>query len=236
MNDSFGNEKAGGQLFVGAGRPHCGSDCLAADPNLERFFNCEIVMKIFQVAILFPANDLAWLDSVFFHGIGDDVIMAPVEICHIYISRGHNFVGRYGLEPDDFPMIEVPMVECVAGRGLYGDRYFDFREDYKGQITFFSLEVFDQLCGALQVKGIVPSAVRRNVFTRNVDLNEFIGRDFEVQGIRFYGMEESRPCDWMNRAVAPGTKEFLKGRGGLRARILTDGTLHSTAQIPQQVG
>jgi len=113
---------------------------------------------------------------------------------------------------------------------------FRFQRRLKGQITFFSLEVFDQLCGALRVKGIVPSAVRRNVFTRNVDLNEFIGRDFEVQGVRFYGTEESRPCDWMNRAIAPGAKEFLKGRGGLRACILTDGTLHSTAQISERVG
>ena len=34
-------------------------------------------------------------------------------------------------------MIEVPVVECVAGRGIRGDRYFDFKNDYKGQITFF---------------------------------------------------------------------------------------------------
>ena len=132
-------------------------------------------------------------------------------------------------------MIEVPTVECVAGRGLHGDRYFDFKEDYKGQITFFSLEVFDELCDALKLEGIVPSAVRRNVFTRKVDLNEFIGRDFEVQDVHFHGTEESRPCDWMNRAIAPGAREFLKGRGGLRARILTDGTLQSDARVPEIV-
>jgi MOSC domain-containing protein YiiM len=159
--------------------------------------------------------------------------MTRVEICHIYISGGHNFVGHYGREPDEFPMIEVPTVECVAGRGLRGDRYFDFKDDYKGQITFFSLEVFDELCGALQVEGTTPSVVRRNVFTRNVDLNTLIGRDFEVQGIRFYGTEESRPCDWMNQAIVPGTREFLKGRGGLRARILTDGTLRLTANVSE---
>ena len=34
------------------------------------------------------------------------------------------------------------------------------------------------------------------------------------------------------RAIAPGAKEFLKGRGGLRARILTDGILRSTASVP----
>jgi MOSC domain-containing protein YiiM len=160
------------------------------------------------------------------------ISFSAVEICHLYISPGHNFVGRYGQEPEDFPMIEVPLVECVAGRGLRGDRYFDFKTDYKGQVTFFSLGVFDELCGALQVEGIPLSAVRRNIYTRDVDLNSLIGQEFEVQGVRFQGTEESRPCDWMNRAIAPGAKESLKGRGGLRARILTDGILHSAAFVP----
>jgi len=236
LNNSLGNKKARCQFFVVSGRPHRGGDTLATDPNLKGFFKGKIVAVILQCAVRLSPNNLARPDSVFFHWFSGNVIMTPVEICHIYISRAHNFVGHYGLEPDEFPMIEVTTVECVAGRGLHGDRYFDFKEDYKGQITFFSLEVFDELCGALQVKGIVPSAVRRNVFTRNVDLNKFIGRDFEVQGIRFYGTEESRPCDWMNRAIAPGAKEFLKGRGGLRARILTDGRLQSIAQISERVG
>src|SRR6266700_5435674 len=144
--------------------------------------------------------------------------MTPVEICHLYISSGHNFVGHHGREPDEFPMIEVASIDCVAGRGLRGDRYFDFQENYKGQITFFSLEVFDELCDALQLPHDCPGAVRRNVFTRNVDLNELIGQDFEVQGVRFHGTQECRPCYWMNRAIAPGAEEFLKGRGGLRAK------------------
>jgi hypothetical protein len=235
LNNSLGNEKARRQFFVVSGGPHGGSDSFAADPNLQRFFNGESIAVIPQCAIRLSPNNLTRPDSDFFHWFDGGVIMSPVEICHIYISRGHNFVGHYGLEPDNFPMIEVPAIECVAGRGLHGDRYFDFKDDYKGQITFFSLEVFDELRAALNVVRIVPSAVRRNVFTRNVDLNKFIGRDFEVQGVHFFGTEESRPCDWMNGAIAPGAKEFLKGRGGLRARILTDGTLHSSALVSKIV-
>ena len=34
-----------------------------------------------------------------------------------------------------------------------------------------------------------------------------------------------RSCYWMDEAFCPGMEEFLKGRGGLRARILTGGTL-----------
>jgi MOSC domain-containing protein YiiM len=157
--------------------------------------------------------------------------LGAVEICHLYLSPGHNFVGHHGREPDTHPMVEVPMIECVAGRGIRGDRYLDFKDDYKGQITFFSLDVFDQLCQALGLGQRSPADARRNIIVRDANLNELIGQDFEVQGVRFHGMEECRPCYWMNRAIAPGAEEFLKGRGGLRAKILSDGVICANARV-----
>jgi MOSC domain-containing protein YiiM len=133
-------------------------------------------------------------------------------------------------------MIEVAVIECVPGRGIRGDRYFDFKDDYKGQITFFSFDVFDELCAALGTDNCSPAAARRNVITRGVDLNDFIGKEFEVQGVRFYGTQECAPCYWMDRAFAPGAHEFLKGRGGLRAKILSSGELRSTALAPAAAG
>jgi MOSC domain-containing protein YiiM len=126
----------------------------------------------------------------------------------------------------------VAVLECVAGRGVRGDRYFDFKDDYKGQITFFSLDVFDELCAALDLHDCSPATARRNVITRGVELNEFIDNEFEIQGVRFYGTQECAPCYWMDRAFAPGTEEFLRGHGGLRAKILSDGVLRSTAVVP----
>jgi MOSC domain-containing protein YiiM len=133
-------------------------------------------------------------------------------------------------------MIELPVIECVAGRGICGDRYFDFKDDYKGQITFFSLDVFEELRVALNAHDASPAAARRNVITRGFDLNEFIGKEFEIQGVRFYGTQESAPCYWMDGAFAPGAKDFLKGRGGLRAKILSDGKVRSTALVPSAAG
>ena len=157
--------------------------------------------------------------------------MVAMEICHLFISTGHNFVGHHGREPDTNPMIETSEIECMAGRGIRGDRYFDFKDGYKGQITFFSLEVFAELYSAMQLQACSPSLARRNVITRGVDLNDLIDQEFEVQGVRFFGTEECRPCYWMDRAFAPGTQEFLKGRGGLRARILSDGSVRSTDRV-----
>lgn len=119
----------------------------------------------------------------------------------------------------------VGEVECVAGRGLRGDRYFDYQEDYKGQITFFAMEVLEALRAELNFPAAQPQATRRNAFVRGANLPSFIGQEFEVQGVRFLGVEESRPCDWMNAALGPGAKEWLRGRAGLRCRILTDGVL-----------
>ena len=54
-------------------------------------------------------------------------------IRHIYTSPGHNYRGHHGKAPGAHPILEVEQVECVAGRGLKGDRYFDHKQDYKGQ-------------------------------------------------------------------------------------------------------
>ena len=158
-----------------------------------------------------------------------------MEIAHLYISAGHNYFGHHERPPGQYPVIEVPRIECVAGHGIVGDRYFDYKNQYKGQITFFSFEIFQELCDALDLFGVSPSAPRRNVITREVDLNDLIGTTFEVQGVQFEGTEECRPCYWMDRAFGPGAHQFLKGRGGLRARILSDGEL-SVTQVATVLG
>lgn len=153
-------------------------------------------------------------------------VMATVRVEHLFLSPGHNFFGHHGKPAGDHPVVPVASVECVAGRGLRGDRFFDYKENYKGQITFFSMEVWDALQRELNLPNAQPQASRRNAFVRGIDLNACIGHEFELQGIRFAGVEESKPCHWMDVAIGPGAEEWLRGRAGLRCRILTSGTLH----------
>lgn len=149
------------------------------------------------------------------------------SICikHLYVSPAHNYFGHHGREASTHEIIECEEIRCIAGRGIEGDRFFDFKPDYKGQITFFAQEVYDDLCRSLNVHTKDPSVLRRNVVTVGCDLNELIGKEFELQGVRFLGSEESRPCYWMDQAFAPGAEEALRGCGGLRARVLTNGVL-----------
>ena len=148
-----------------------------------------------------------------------------MRLLHLYISAGHNYFGHHGQPPGQEPMVEMPEIECVAGRGIRGDRFFDFKDNFKGQITFFANETYERLCEQFGESGRAPSVFRRNVITQGVDLNTLIGQEFEVQGVRFLGTQEAAPCHWMNEAFAEGAEAALRGFGGLRARILTDGVL-----------
>ena len=155
------------------------------------------------------------------------MILYHVEITHLYISPGHSFFGRHLKPPAKYAMAEVPQILCLAGRGIEGDRFLDFKPDYKGQITFFAAEIYEELCATMDVWDKPPAVFRRNVISEGVDLNHLIGREFEIQGVCFLGIAECTPCYWMDRAFGPGAEKRLKGNGGLRAKIITTGKLAS---------
>ncbi|MEY2560542.1 MAG: hypothetical protein QOG51_957 [Verrucomicrobiota bacterium] len=146
-------------------------------------------------------------------------------IRQIFISPGHNYFGHHGKPPDDYPLVEVEQIECVAGHGIRGDRFYDYRDNYKGQITFFSYEVFEKLARHFGLMSKSTGAVRRNVIVSGIDLNQLIGEEFSLQGIRLRGTGHCKPCYWLDHAVVPGAEKFLEGNGGLRAQILSDGVI-----------
>ncbi len=152
------------------------------------------------------------------------------EIRHLFVSQKHIFFGHHGGAPGETPIIEVDRAECVAGLGIRGDRFFGYKPAYKGQITFFEEEVYKDLCAILGVRDRGPGAFRRNVVTRGICLNDLIGSEFALQGVKFLAREECRPCYWMDQAFAPGAEAALKGRGGLRGEILSDGELRVDSQ------
>lgn len=148
-----------------------------------------------------------------------------VTIRHLYISDGHNYFGRFGMKSLDHEIEERERLELVAGKGIVDDRFFDYEEDYKGQITFFDWAVYEKVKTEVVKGDLDPSKFRRNVLIEGVDLNTLIGKKFTLNDIGFTGSCECSPCFWMDEACAEGTLDFLVGKGGLRARILDDGEL-----------
>ena len=148
-----------------------------------------------------------------------------IQILNIWTSPGHDFKGRHGQGRLEHGLTAQSRVQCVAGQGIEGDRYFGHQENFKGQITFFSEDVAAELETALGLSGLDRSVMRRNVLVSGVDLNSLIGRPFRIGEVVFRGTEECAPCYWMDEAVGTGAHAWLKGRGGLRCRIESSGSL-----------
>lgn len=148
-----------------------------------------------------------------------------IVIRQIFVSPDHNYFGHHGQPAGTAPTVEVNSIECVAGRGIAGDRFFDYKPDYKGQITFFAWETYEAIREALAVPELTAAAFRRNVLVAGMDLKALENRRFAIRDVLFEGAGEAKPCYWMNQAVAAGAEAWLAGRGGLRARIIRGGRL-----------
>ena len=121
-------------------------------------------------------------------------------------------------------------VELHAGRGIVGDRYFNgtgtfsASEKHGQQLTLIQSEVVDALLDeGLQ---LTPADARRNIVTRGVDLNALVGQEFHVGTVRCVGRRLCEPCSHLQRLTGTALLRPLVHRGGLRADVLTSGTVH----------
>jgi len=113
----------------------------------------------------------------------------------------------------------VETVSALAGKGLEGDRHFfeDGAEPGRA-LTLVEEEV-------VQDVDLEPGAIRRQITTRGVRLNDLIGKRFRVGAVECYGVELCEPCSHLERMTRPGIMRDLAHRAGINADILTDGTI-----------
>ena len=147
------------------------------------------------------------------------------EIKHIYISPGHNYYTHDPESPGTHSTHDVDEVEAVAGMGLRGDRFFGYKEGFEGQITFFSWEVYEEIALELGIADKQPAVFRRNIIVSGLPLNALMGEPFSIGDVAFLGSKHCTPCHWMDNGFGHGALRLLRGRGGLRARILKSGIL-----------
>ena len=127
-------------------------------------------------------------------------------------------------------MRAVDHVEAVAGRGLRGDRYFDGAGTFSNPgasghtLTLIEAEALEAMESEHGI-ALAPEHARRNVLTRGVDLNALVGVAFSIGEVRCVGARWCEPCAHLQRLIGPGVLRGLVHRGGLRADLLTDGTL-----------
>ena len=117
-------------------------------------------------------------------------------------------------------------IEVIASKGIIGDRYFhDFNGD-REQITLIESENIDNYNKTFNTN-FDYLEFRRNIITKNIRLNDLVGKIIIVGKIKLKVNDLCRPCkDLQNRLGKDNIiKEFLR-RGGLRCEILSSGTIN----------
>jgi MOSC domain-containing protein YiiM len=125
------------------------------------------------------------------------------------------------------PMLSVQDARALPGRGLEGDRYCTGRGHYSDrpsagglEITLIEMEAVE----ALEIK-LSAAETRRNIATLGVPLNHLVDRTFRIGTVRLRGTRLCEPCKYLDRLTSVGVMKGLIHRGGLRAQILTEGTI-----------
>jgi MOSC domain-containing protein YiiM len=117
-------------------------------------------------------------------------------------------------------------VEALGDIGLSGDRYIEAKNrrsaDY--QVTLIELENIEAFTMATGLK-LTPEMPRRNIVTRGVRLNDLVGKRFPIGTAVFEGLELCEPCSLFAKRTHKEVLEFFRGRGGLRARIVSGGII-----------
>ena len=113
----------------------------------------------------------------------------------------------------------VGSVRAVAGQGLEGDRYFAPGGAGPGEaLTLIDAEVLENV-------GLSGPQSRRQVVVRGVRVSDLIGKRFRIGDVECLGVEICEPCRHLQQMTRPGIVKDLIHRGGLRADILSGGTI-----------
>jgi MOSC domain-containing protein YiiM len=139
--------------------------------------------------------------------------------------RGHVEAIFIAAESGELPA-PVERVRAYAGRGLEGNRYFwaDGGAPAGCGITLIAAEAVDSVAlhGEMSIE---PAAMRRNVLTRGIDVNELVGKRFRIGDVECQGVELCEPCAHLESMTQPGVLKAFVHRAGLNADILSDGEI-----------
>ncbi len=127
------------------------------------------------------------------------------------------------------PTQTLAQVVAVPGVGLDGDRYAlklgtFYKPEPDHELTLIEAEAIEALRRDYRVE-LAPGDARRNIVTRNVPLNHLVGREFAIGQVRIRGIRLCEPCDHLQKVTGKSVIKGLLHRGGLRAQILTQGTI-----------
>jgi MOSC domain-containing protein YiiM len=145
--------------------------------------------------------------------------------------QGMFFAPEAGAE-----MQSVQAVTALEGCGLEGDRYCAGTGHWSRfgrvcEVTFIAAEDLDDIERETGV-GVKNGEHRRNVVTRGISLKALRrGERFRVGEVAFEYRGPRSVCRYIERLTEPGMTQALKGRGGICASVIENGTVRVGDEI-----
>jgi MOSC domain-containing protein YiiM len=132
-------------------------------------------------------------------------------------------------------LLELPVASVIMEQGIDGDRYCaPALPPNFNQISFVESEAIASFAAELCVD-IEPREVRRNIVTRDISLNDLVGKRFRLGNVEAIGTELAEPCKGiadiliakyqLENVTAKDIVTSLLHRGGLYARVLQGGSI-----------
>ena len=122
-------------------------------------------------------------------------------------------------------MEDVNQIEVIANKGVVNDRYFKDNNESDLQITLIESENIDYY-NRISNSQIPYINFRRNVITREIELNNLVSKHFFIGEVKLLGIRLCDPCKYLQDMLKD--KSLVKkliNRGGLRCEIITDGKI-----------
>ena len=144
--------------------------------------------------------------------------------------------GLYVAREAGVPVERVGEVAALEGCGLAGDRYCEGTGHWSRfgrvcQVTLIAAEDLDAIEKETGIR-VRDGEHRRNVVTRGISLKTLRrGERFRIGGVVFEYRGPRSVCRYIERLTEPGMTQALKGRGGICARVIENGTVRVGDEI-----
>ena len=121
------------------------------------------------------------------------------------------------------PVQAVDSAMLTPDAGLVGDRYG--KPGGRRQVTLIAGEDIAAIAGFLRRAQVEPAELRRNIVVEGINLVALKGRRFSIGAAVLEATGECHPCSRMEETFGPGGYNAVRGRGGVTARVLTEGAI-----------
>ena len=186
-----------------------------------------------HAVVMFGSPSGVWLDPAGAYEDGARIVagwmLTPLDL-HLPTDTPYETAAGVGTVTGiliapvaEAPLERVDAAVALPGRGLSGDRYATGDGTFSGpgrgyELTLVEAEVLDEIQLAWE-------DARRNIVTTGISLNALVGKRFRVGPVECAGRRLAEPCAHLERLARPGLLRPLIHRGGLRADILSGGTI-----------